>query len=130
MKKLVIFLCCAVMLLVVTGCGKKNQVVCSKTAEEEGQKMTVEVTVDFDSSDKATNASMVYDFEDKTLAETFCNLFKESDQKDNISCSGTKITIKDLDAFEDEEEEDSEKVVGQSKEDVLKTAEEEGFTCK
>ena len=91
--------------------------------------MTVEVTVDFDSSNKATNASMVYDFEDKTLTETFCNLFKESDQKDNISCSGTKITIKDLDAFEDEEE-DTEKVVGQSKEEVLKAAEEEGFTCK
>ena len=130
MKKFLMTLCCAILLLVATGCGKSSKIVCSKTETEEGQKMTLEITVNFDSNDKATNASMVYDFEDKTLADTFCNVYKESDKKDVVSCSGTKIIVKDLDAFEDEEDEDSEKVVGQSKEEVLASAEEEGFTCK
>ena len=53
MKKYFLVVLCAVLMLTVTGCGKKaNQVTCSKTETEDDQKITVSITADFDKDDK------------------------------------------------------------------------------
>lgn len=134
MKKYFLVALSAVLLFGVTGCGKKpSQVTCSKTEEEDGQKVTVSVTADLDKDDKITDASITYDFGDKEAASTYCSLFKmgeEEGEESKISCDGSKITIKGLDSFEDEEAEDSEKMAGKTKDAFIKEAQEEGYTCK
>lgn len=132
MKKTIVVLCLMALLLVTSGCGK-NQIVCSKTVTEDGQKMSVDVTLDLDNDEKVTNASLTYDFGDKESAEQYCSIFKialDESNKDKIVCSGSKVTIKDMDAFDEDETEDSEKMVGQTKKEVIETATKEGYTCK
>ena len=128
MKKYYLVVFGIVLLFTVTGCGK-NKIVCSKSETSEGITMSVDVTVNLDKDDKATGASIVYDFGDKTTADTYCEFFKESDDSSKVDCSGTKITIKDIDAFDDEEV-SSEKIVGKTKDEIIKAAEEDGFKCK
>jgi hypothetical protein len=132
MKKYLLVVLCAAFLFAVTGCGGKKQVVCTKTEEEDGQKITMQVSADLDKSDKITDVSITYDFGDKEMASTYCELFKStSDKSDAVTCDGSKITIKGADNFDEEDEtEDSEKIVGKAKADFVKEAEEEGFTCK
>ena len=128
MKKYFLIVVFTLMLFTVTGCGKK-QVVCSKSETVEGKTMSVDVIIDLDENDKATGASMVYDFGDKETAETYCELLKQTGEADKLKCSGSKVTVKDIDNMSDEEE-DSEKITGKTKEEFVKEAEAEGFTCK
>ena len=55
---------------------------------------------------------------------------KLGEDESKITCDGSKITIKGLDTFEEDEDEDSEKMVGKAKEEFIKEAKEEGYTCK
>lgn len=131
MKKYLLVLVCAVLLF-VTGCGNKNQVKCSQSITESGITMKAEVVADLDKDNKITDVSVVYDLGDKSTADSFCSLMKlsiDSSKGQSIDCSGSKITLKGLDSL-DNEEEDSEKVIGQTKDDFVKKATEEGFTCK
>ena len=133
MKKCFFVFFCAVGLLLLAGCGKNaNEVKCSKTTTESDTKVTIEVIATLDKNDKISNVSMVYDLGDADTAKTYCDVFKKSEdsKSKNVSCSGTKITFKDLDSFEEDEEEDSKKLVGESKDNFIKAAKEEGFTCK
>lgn len=127
MKKYLLFLICA-LLLVVTGCGKK-QLVCSRTGTVEGKTMSFDIVVDLDGNDKATNASLIIDYGDETLAQTMCESSKKTNGDVNIECSGTKVIMKNMDESADQAE-DSDDMIGKTKEEIIKVAEEQGFTCK
>ena len=131
MKKYFLVVFCIALLFVVSGCGKKNQVVCSQTQTENGVTVKGEVIVDFDDNDKLTDATAVYELSDKTSADQYCSLFKLMENADkgvSISCSGTKITIKGF-ANMDSDDED-EKMIGMLKEDFIKKMADESMTCK
>ena len=129
MKKYLFVLVCALLLL-VTGCGNKNQVKC--TGKDESTGMEAQIVADFDDNSKLVDASVVYDVKDKDTVEQYCSLFKLMENTDkgvSVSCSGTKITIKGFAKMEaDEDEEDS--MIGKTKEEFIKAMEEEKFTCK
>ena len=130
MKKYFLVVLCMVLLFAVTGCGKK-QVKCSRSFTEDGMTMTGEVIADLDGSDKITDVTIVYDIGDQKTADAYCGLMKlgiDESKGQSVSCSGTKITIKGLDSFE--ETEDSEKIIGITKDEFVKLAEEDEFTCK
>lgn len=131
MKKYLLVLACAVLLL-TAGCGKsssKNQVKCTGTQTEDGITIKGEVTADLDNDNKITDAVVVYELSDKTYAEQYCSLFKLFESAGDgvsVSCSGNKITIKGFANIDDGDG----KLAGMTKEDFIKSMEEEQFTCK
>ena len=148
MKKYLLVVIC-LLLLVVTGCGKKdskkdeptptpvpkNTVVCSGTISESGMNMKAEITAEFDSSDLLTDASVVYEMSDSTTANQYCSLFKlmqDSSKGITVSCDGNKITINGY-AKIDVEDENDKGLIGATKEEFKKAMEEEAegkVTCK
>lgn len=128
MKKYFLVVCCAVVLFGLTGCGKKHEVTCSGSMSEGGINLKADVTAKLDDNDKVKTATAVYKFDDKKTAEQYCKLFKMFETADTgikVTCSDTKITFE---GFENMESEDN--FAGMSKEDFIKTMEEEKFTCK
>lgn len=124
-------------LLLVTGCGKKNQVVCTASMSEGGMNMEAEVVGELDKDNKISSVTVTYDLKDKSTADSYCSLFKmatNSEKGVSVECSGTKVIMKGLEGLDtDSDEED--KVIGLTKEEFIKKAtetEEEGvkFTCK
>ena len=135
MKKYFLLVFCA-LLLVVTGCGKKNQVICSGTTTEDGTEIKAEIIADFDKDDKLTTVTMIEDLGDKTKADQFCAMYNafasELSEGVSISCSGSKVTIKGYEKMDDDEE-SSESMIGKTKEEFKKAIEEESngtVTCK
>ncbi len=128
MKRYILGIILFLSILLLSGCGK--EIVCTKSETADGKTSTVEVKAKFNGSDKLTSASITYDFGDQTSAEQICNLFKESDKyKDmKIDCSGSKIVFKD--AIKLLSDEASESAKERTREEVIKSAEEDGYTCK
>ena len=128
MKKYFLVALCAVLFLAVSGCGSsKNQVSCTRSETEDGITMSLTINADLDSNNKITGGSYVINISDKTLAETYCNLYKESSK--SVTCSGNKITMNGLDSMDDETN-DSEKIVGKTKDEFIEMAKADGYTCK
>lgn len=133
MKKYFVILVCTIVLLSVSGCGKNNQLKCSKTETEDGITMAVDFVLDFDKNDKVTDSTITYDLGDSSTAEMFCSIMKasvDSSNGESVTCSGSKITIKGLDNFDADEDSDSEKLIGKTRDEVIAAAKEDGFTCK
>lgn len=131
MKKYFLVVLCAVLVFVVTGCGNKNQVKCTGSFSEGGMNMDAEVIADLDDADKVVDVTAIMDLKDKDTASQFCSLYKmfaDEEKGIEISCSGSKITIKGFSKLEAETEEDD--VTGKAKEEFIKAMEEEEFTCK
>ena len=135
MKRKVLIIFFFFLSLFMVGCGKKDkarssskQVKCSKTASEGGASMSSEVVAVFDRFDVVSDVSLTYDFGDEKKANMYCDLFKATG--DDVSCTGTKVIIKNLDSFEDNEVDDSEKLTGKSKDEFIKAAEADGFSCQ
>ena len=104
----------------------KNKVVCSGKMEEAGIKLTMEMAATFDSSDKLDGASVAMSFDDKTIAEQYCSLYKAGlkDVDNVIECEGNTIKFSDFTAvFGDEAK-------GTKKADFIELMEDEGLTCK
>ena len=117
------------LLVVLVGCGNKNQVKCTGEMNEGGLNIKAEVVADLDGDNKVTDATVVYDLGDETTATTYCSFFKlmeDSSKGISISCSGSKITIKGYAQMDDGEE----KLAGTTKDDFVKAMEAEGLTCK
>ena len=132
MKKYFLVVFCAALLFLVSGCGKKNQVVCTQTQTEDGVTIKGEVVVDFDKDDKLTDATASYELSDKATADKYCSLFKlmeDADKGIKIECSGSKVIIKGFAKVDSEDEED-EKMIGMSKADFIKKMADEEMTCK
>lgn len=127
MRKGFVFGISTLLLVGLTGCGSKNQLICTKSGTVEGVDISVEVTIDLDKDDKITDASLVYDIKDNDIASQFCETAKESYKK-GVSCSGNKTTIKGLDNLENPD--GTEHWSSKTKDDFIKKAESEGFTCK
>jgi len=134
MKKYFLVAICALLLFVVTGCGNKNQVKCTGTMSENGVEVTAEAIGEFDKDDKLTSVTVIEDLGDKEKADQMCALFKAfmpADSGVDISCSGSKVTIKGYENMSKEDDED--KMIGMSKADFIKAMEEESegnLTCK
>ena len=117
------------LLVVLVGCGNKNQVKCTGEMNEGGLNIKAEVVADLDGDNKVKDATVVYDLGDETTATTYCSFFKlmeDSSKGISISCSGSKITIKGYAQMDDGEE----KLAGTTKDDFVKAMEAEGLTCK
>ena len=133
MKKYYLIALSALLLFVVTGCGNKNQVVCSGKMEENGLEVTAEIVAEFDENDKLVDATITEDVGDKTKADQMCALYKAFVTEDtgvSISCSGSKVTIKGY-AKMTADEEDS--MIGQTKEEFksyMESTSEGQVTCK
>ena len=132
MKKYVLVPCCALLLFSLTGCGSKK-LVCSRSGSESGVNAKVEVAFEFDSDGKAKDAemTMTYEFDDKETAEQACELFKgddaDTDEKTSVKCSGSKITVTTSGLSEVE---GSDEVIGKTRDEIIKEAEEDGYECK
>ena len=129
MKKYLLVLVCAVLVLAVAGCSKKNQLKCTGEMDESGVKIKAEVVADFDKDDKLTDAVVYYDLGSKETADQYCSFMKmmeDSAKGVSISCSGSKITIKGYAQMDDGEE----KLAGTTKDDFVKAMQREGLTCK
>ena len=153
-KGLVLGLAC---LLVLTGCGKKdeskadntkkgntkteekaskNQVVCSGKFEEGGLSAEMRVTATLKAGvvDKAS-VSMV--FPDTETAKQYCSLFEftnsiaeTEEEKVDFTCDGKTLTFKNYEDFADSEAEDDD-IMGLTKAEFIKAMEEtDGVTCK
>lgn len=133
MKKYFLVVFCTLLLLAVTGCGNKNQVVCTGSMSEGGVDVKAEMVADFDKDDKLTSVTVTEDLGDKEKADQMCALFKAfmpADSGVDISCSGSKVTIKGYENMADDEE---DKMVGMTKEEFKAAMEQEAegeITCK
>jgi hypothetical protein len=133
MKKYFLVVFCALLLFVVTGCGNKNQVVCSGSMSEGGVEVKAEIVADFDKDDKLTTVTVTEDLGNKEQADQMCALFKAfmpADSGVDISCSGSKVTIK---GYENMAEDEEDKMVGMTKEEFKAAMEKEAegnVTCK
>ncbi len=133
MKKYFLVVFCALLLFVVTGCGNKNQVVCTGSMSEGGVEVKAEMVAEFDKDDKLTTVTVTEDLGDKEKADQMCALFKAfvpADSGVDISCSGSKVTIKGYENMADDEE---DKMVGMTKEEFKAAMEKEAegsVTCK
>ncbi len=121
MKKYVLVALCAVAVLSLTGCGKKNQVKCSMTESSMGMEMKANVVAELDKDNKVTKVSESLEFGDKETADAMCSLAKLSGEE-GIKCSGKTITMDSADELDD--------VVGKTKDEFVEAAKANGFTCE
>ena len=88
----------------------------------------------FDKDDKLVDATIIEDVGSKETADQACSFYKmfiDADKGIDVSCSGSKITIKGYAKLADEDEEDG--MIGKTKEEFKKAIEEESegkITCK
>ena len=128
MKKYLIFLLC-ISLIIITGCGKDNKLVCSKTTKQGDKTISLELVYDLDKDDIAKEASMVYDFGDEELAKNFCSAYKQKGKDSKISCSGSRITVSGLGILDNESSE-SNSMIGKTKDEIISMAFTDGFICE
>ena len=133
MKKYFLIVFCA-LLLVVTGCGNKNQVKCTGTTTEGGITVKAEVIADLDNDSKVKDVTAVMDLGNNDTANQFCSLYKMMENSENgvkVSCSGSKITIEGYANIDADEDEEQKQIIGMTKEEFINTmSAEEGVTCK
>ncbi len=117
MKKIIYSLVIGILVLSLTGCGKKLTCESTLTEAEDGIAMTAKVVVSF-KNDLADKATLVSTFADEATASTYYEYMKES--SDDYVLNGKTITIsKDV--------EDDEKL---SFDKTKAELEAEGYTCK
>jgi len=121
------FLIAVVGVLLLTGCGKSNQVVCSASLEEGGLSMKVALVGTLE-NDKISKVAYEYEFKDSATAEQYCSLIKLS--YPDAQCSGSKITIPDATGML--ETGTDKKVIGMTKDEFISFAKADstGVTCK
>ena len=132
MKKYFFIVLCTAMLFTVVGCSKKNQVVCTKTSTNEGITVEEEGVFELDKDNKIASLTATYTYSDSETAKSYCDMYKSvfgSQNADLISCSGTKVTIKNIEKLLDEED-DPKKVMGMTKDELIKFETEDGYSCK
>lgn len=134
MKKYFLTVLLLALVLVVTGCGSKNQLKCTGSYTEGGTTMEAEIVADFTEDDKLIDANVVYDLKDETTANQYCSLFKlmeDAEKGISVKCSGSKITIEGFAKMENEYgDQEFSTLVGKTKEEFKKAIETENFTCK
>ena len=124
MKKGIITFAAVVAIGFVTGCGgKKNQVVCTGKATENGQTYEAKIVANL-KDDKIKDGYIEMKFSDKKTADSMCGLMamansmaeKDSDKID-YSCKGKTVKINSLKTMDDEG-----KIIGMTKDEFIKQA--------
>lgn len=106
MKKIVIIL----IVLLMVGCSKKPNVTCT----EENDIFKTKVELYFE-NDKLTKAISISEYEEEALAKQVCTTLG-----DKVTCYKNKVEVNDyLNSY-----------IGENKEEVIKTLESQGLTCK
>ncbi|MCR5787685.1 MAG: hypothetical protein K6G37_01160 [Bacilli bacterium] len=118
-------------LFLLTGCGSKNNVVCTGSTNEGGEKISMKVTGSL-KGDKIEKVSAKLTFGSKDKAKQYCSIFElansmASDSKDKIDvkCSGKSIEFKDYTKVSSDDS-----IIGASKADFIKAMEEQELKCK
>ena len=126
-------------LLLLTGCGSSNKVVCSSTLESTtGKKVEYEVTAEIDSDNKIKSVTAAFIYESEEDANDAYDSFKERKASVeaegeildyDVTKSGKKLIVGSTGEFE--------KLIGYSKDDFVKelTTDDESttgmkFTCE
>lgn len=135
-------------LLLLTGCGSKNQLKCTAEAEQNGKKYKGEIVVDLDNNDKVKDASMTMTFDSSEEADQMYSMFQlvigmaqgmAEDGKEvpnfDIKKDGKSIIISNYASFASfSGDEEKEELLGMSKEDFIKRVESDTsngkWTCK
>ncbi len=132
MKKGIIAFAALATLGIFTGCGNKNQVVCSGKVEEDGQSYEAKIVGNLKDG-KVSDGYIEMTFSDKKNAETYCgmlaltNSFSNDDSKKiDYECKDKTIRINTLELDEDD------KFIGLTKDEFIKAAsdDEKGVKCK
>ncbi len=134
MKKGIITFAAVIALGCITGCGsKKNQVVCTGKATENGQTYEAKIIANLKDG-KVSGGSMEMKFSDKKTAETMCGFMalansmaeKDSDKID-YKCSGKTLKINSLETFDTDGN-----LIGLTKEEFIKqaTSDSDDIKCK
>ena len=116
--------------LLLAGCGNGNKVVCTGTEEEDGVKVTMEVTATL-KNEKVNGVSATMSFSDKKTAEQYCSIFElansmSEDEQVDVKCDGKKIIFADYTQMSSGDDE----IIGLSKEEFIKAMEDTELKCK
>ena len=118
-------------LLLVSGCGSKNEVVCTGSSSEDGMNLTMKVTATI-KDEKVSAAKAVMTFDSKEMADAYCGIFNlassltEDGEKIDVKCDGKDVIFNDYSQFADSEDQ----IIGMSKEDFIKAMETSELSCK
>ena len=133
MKKGLLLILC-VLLLIVTGCGKDKQVACTGDAiSDDGVTLHASVTGELDSNEKVVNIKHEFEFSDVTVANRYCNTLKSLETirlGTKVTCSDKTIRIEGFDRINVAEPEVGEVVLNQTKNDFIRVAKLEEYTCQ
>lgn len=136
-------------LLLLTGCGSKNQLKCTAEVEQNGSKYSGKMIVELDGNDKVKDATMEMTFDNEDEANQTYSMFQlvigmaksmaEEGQEVpdiDIKKDGKTLTISNYASFAKfTSDEENESLIGMSKEDFIKKVEADSssggkWTCK
>jgi len=125
MKKFLNLSIIALFVVVLSGCGKGADIVCTGTVEEDGQTYKAKIEANLDGN-KVSKAKATMEFSDKETADTMCGMLalsnSMSEEQIDYKCSGKKITFNDFLQMGGGEE--------YTKEEFIEEMEDEGLSCK
>ena len=133
MKKLYGLLVVVFAVVLLTGCGgSKNGFKCTAKLEENGESAEVEFDVKLDDAEKVKTVDVTFAFESEDYANQMYTMYEwynsmvEEDQKIDVSKSGKKITIKNYEKIQSDEDEEGSmgNIVGLTKDEFKKSLEE------
>lgn len=131
MKKTLVMVFGALLLVSLTGCGNKNQIKCTAEQTQSGITMKSEVTAELDSNDKIKSVSAAIDFGSKEMASAMCTMYNSAPEEGlSVSCDGSKMKINDFEKYVSADSDSEAKIVGISKDEFKKGMESQGYTCK
>ncbi len=132
MRKYILLLFVGLFLL--SGCGNK-EVVCTGEEDLEGENVKAEIVAKLE-DDKVDSVSATMTFDSEDSANQMCSIFdlynssiENDDYKIDVSCDGTKMTFNnytELLSLED----DSDSIIGMSRDDFIQAMEEDELSCK
>lgn len=132
MRKYILLLFVGLFLL--SGCGNK-EVVCTGEEDLEGENVKAEIVAKL-KDDKVDTVSATMTFDSEDSANQMCSIFdlynssiENDDYKIDVSCDGTKMTFNnytELLSLED----DSDSIIGMSRDDFIQAMEEDELSCK
>ena len=132
MRKYILLLFVGLFLL--CGCGNK-EVVCTGEEDLEGENVKAEIVAKLE-DDKVDSVSATMTFDSEDSANQMCSIFdlynssiENDDYKIDVSCDGTKMTFNnytELLSLED----DSDSIIGMSRDDFIQAMEEDELSCK
>ena len=112
---------CLLFILLLCGCTIKEKMTCTYTNTSKGNNFVAKMYITMENK-KVVDITAVIDYEDETLADAMCKLYKKSSNKENVECKGNKITIKNYQ--KDLKESDL------SKDSIKEYYEDQNYTCK